>query len=101
MLEEKTCSVSAATCSADWKWQAVASRDATADGSFVYAVKTTGVYCRPSCPSRRPRPANVVFFDLNREAEAAGFRPCKRCKPNQISIVQGQTAAVERASRMT
>lgn len=64
------------------KWAAVVARDARADGSFVYAVASTGVYCRPSCPSRPKRRANVSFFKACADAEAAGFRACKRCKPN-------------------
>lgn len=62
-------------------WDAVAARDRAMDGVFYYAVKSTGVYCRPSCPSKRPRPDKVVFFHAPVEAESAGFRPCKRCKP--------------------
>ena len=52
------------------------------DGAFIYAVKTTGIYCRPGCPSRRPKRENVIFFDRARDAAAAGFRPCKRCRPD-------------------
>jgi AraC family transcriptional regulator of adaptative response/methylated-DNA-[protein]-cysteine methyltransferase len=63
------------------RWQAVARRDRTFDRTFVYAVRSTGVYCRPSCPSRRPRPAQVVFFESPAAAENAGFRPCRRCRP--------------------
>lgn len=63
------------------RWTAVATRDATQDGRFVYAVATTGVFCRPGCPSRRPRPENVRYFDTPREARDAGFRPCRRCRP--------------------
>lgn len=89
------------TPSADaWKWHALETRDPACDGAFVFAVRSTGVYCRPSCPSRRPKPANVVFFDLNRQAEAAGFRPCKRCRPTEVSPTQIRVAAVERACRL-
>jgi AraC family transcriptional regulator of adaptative response/methylated-DNA-[protein]-cysteine methyltransferase len=63
-------------------WQAVLARDRTSDGRFVYAVTSTGVYCRPSCPSRRPRRERVRFFDAPVEAREAGFRACKRCKPD-------------------
>lgn len=63
------------------RWQAVLTRDASQDGAFVYAVQSTGIYCRPTCPSRRPRRERVQFFDTAAEAEAAGFRPCKRCDP--------------------
>jgi AraC family transcriptional regulator of adaptative response/methylated-DNA-[protein]-cysteine methyltransferase len=64
------------------RWQAVVDRDARADGVFVYAVATTGIYCRPGCASRLPNRDNVRFFDTWRDAEAAGFRPCKRCTPH-------------------
>src|SRR5208283_4298621 len=67
------------------KWQQVLARDARQDGSFVFAVRTTGVFCRPSCPSRRPRRDSVEFFADPREAERAGDRACLRCKPTQIS----------------
>lgn len=63
------------------RWQQVATRDRAADGAFVYGVKTTGVYCRPSCPSRLAKRANVSFHESAAEAEAAGFRPCRRCHP--------------------
>jgi AraC family transcriptional regulator, regulatory protein of adaptative response / methylated-DNA-[protein]-cysteine methyltransferase len=62
-------------------WQAVLARDASRDGSFVFAVSSTGVYCRPSCPSRRPRRENVMFFRQPDEAERAGYRACLRCRP--------------------
>lgn len=65
-------------------WQAVLSRDRNSDGSFVYAVRSTGIYCRPSCPSRRPRREQVVFFPLPQGAEQAGFRPCRRCLPRNV-----------------
>lgn len=66
----------------DPRWQALAARDRRADGIFVYAVRTTGVYCRPSCAARPARPENVRFFETGLEAQAAGFRPCKRCRPD-------------------
>jgi AraC family transcriptional regulator of adaptative response/methylated-DNA-[protein]-cysteine methyltransferase len=64
-------------------WQAVRARSAEADGSFVYAVRSTGVYCRPSCPSRLPRRADVAFYRLPEAAERLGYRPCQRCRPRQ------------------
>jgi AraC family transcriptional regulator of adaptative response/methylated-DNA-[protein]-cysteine methyltransferase len=64
-------------------WDAVLGRDARRDGQFVYAVATTGVYCRPSCPSRRPRRERVRFFTAPEEAERAGFRACRRCRPRE------------------
>jgi AraC family transcriptional regulator of adaptative response/methylated-DNA-[protein]-cysteine methyltransferase len=66
----------------DGAWQAVLARNGQRDGEFVYAVTSTGVYCRPSCPSRRPRREHVRFFPTSLEAEGAGFRPCRRCAPN-------------------
>ncbi len=63
-------------------WQAVQSRDVIYKDQFVYAVRTTGIYCRPTCPARRPHRDNVEFFDTCNEAEVAGYRPCKRCNPN-------------------
>lgn len=67
----------------DEKWTAVQARDASTDGAFVYAVRTTGVYCRPSCPSRTAKRENVSFFATPSAAQAAGFRACKRCRPDQ------------------
>lgn len=65
------------------KWRSVLARDARADGKFVYAVRTTGIYCKPTCPSRRPRPESVEFYSAPRDAERAGYRPCKRCEPHR------------------
>ena len=63
-------------------WNAVMSRDAAYDGKFIYAVRSTGIYCRPACPSRRPRPSQAVFFAAPDDARRAGFRPCLRCRPD-------------------
>ena len=65
-------------------WQAVQNRDAAYDGAFVYAVRSTGIYCRPSCPARRPRREQVVFFNTLEAASQAGFRPCRRCRPGEV-----------------
>jgi AraC family transcriptional regulator of adaptative response/methylated-DNA-[protein]-cysteine methyltransferase len=65
----------------DSRWEAVMSHDRTADGQFVYAVASTGIYCRPSCPSRRPRRDRIAFFEAPADAERAGYRPCRRCRP--------------------
>ncbi len=65
----------------DEQWAAVEAHDGGADGAFVYAVRSTGIYCRPSCPSRRPLRRNVEFFDGSADAEAGGYRPCLRCRP--------------------
>jgi AraC family transcriptional regulator of adaptative response/methylated-DNA-[protein]-cysteine methyltransferase len=67
------------------RWRALCTRDARADGQFVYAVLTTGVYCRPTCASRRPRRENVTFHGAPSAAERAGYRPCKRCRPEGVS----------------
>jgi AraC family transcriptional regulator of adaptative response/methylated-DNA-[protein]-cysteine methyltransferase len=82
---------------AEQRWQAVIRRDANADGEFVYAVRTTGVYCRPSCPSRAAKRENVAFFDTAALAAAAGYRPCKRCRPDAPSLQQRRHALVRRA----
>lgn len=84
----------------DIRWQSVASRDRGADGSFVYAVRTTGIYCRPSCPARRAKPQNICFFATPAEAEAAGFRPCLRCHPKGASPAQANAALVAEACRL-
>src|SRR6266404_3225074 len=78
-------------------WAALTSRDARADGGFFYSVRTTGVYCRPNCASRLPRRENVAFYETTAEAERAGFRPCKRCRPNEGSLADRHVAAVDRA----
>jgi AraC family transcriptional regulator of adaptative response/methylated-DNA-[protein]-cysteine methyltransferase len=65
-------------------WQATLQRDARADGAFFFAVKSTQIYCRPSCPARRPLRKNTLFFQTTSEAEREGFRPCRRCKPDEI-----------------
>src|SRR5664279_1872364 len=70
---------------AETQWQQVMARDARQDGRFVFAVRTTGIYCRPSCPSRRPRRDSVEFFSDPKLAERAGYRACLRCKPTEIS----------------
>ena len=79
---------------ADPRWQRVLARDATADGEFFYSVKTTGVYCRPSCGARPARPENVAFHADGAAARAAGFRPCKRCKPDQPPLAELHAALV-------
>ena len=84
------------------QWQQVMARDARQDGRFVFAVRTTGIYCRPSCPSRRPRRDSVEFFPDPRQAERAGYRACLRCKPTEISVAGtggDASAPVARRSR--
>jgi AraC family transcriptional regulator of adaptative response/methylated-DNA-[protein]-cysteine methyltransferase len=82
----------------DLRWKALASRDSAADGTFVYGVTSTGVFCRPSCPSRRPRADRVRFFDTTGEAKQAGFRACKRCRPETVGLTVPGIDAVRRAS---
>ena len=84
MLDEEKC------------WEAVRAHDASQAGQWVYTTKTTGVYCRPGCASRQPLRKNVAFYRTNEEAEAAGFRACKRCRPNE-GLADRHVAAVERA----
>lgn len=84
----------AAGVAQDPRWNAVQARDAAADGTFVYSVETTGVYCRPTCGARRPRPGNVAFHPSAAAAERAGFRPCKRCKPDLPPPAERQAAQV-------
>jgi len=82
----------------DARWKALAARDGNADGSFVYAVTSTGIYCRPSCPSRRPRADRVRFFDTGGDARREGFRPCKRCRPDIVDAGVPGMEAVRRVS---
>lgn len=90
----------AAATISDPRWAAIVARSSESDGSFYYSVKSTGVYCRPSCPARLARPENVAFYTSPEEAEAAGFRPCKRCKPDQPSLLVQQAAKVIEACRL-
>ncbi|MEJ8826768.1 bifunctional DNA-binding transcriptional regulator/O6-methylguanine-DNA methyltransferase Ada [Variovorax humicola] len=78
----------AATTVNDPRWAAVQARDGSFDGQFFYSVKTTGVYCRPSCGARLARPENVAFYDTTEDAERAGFRPCNRCKPGESPLAE-------------
>src|SRR5207237_2564173 len=75
-------------------WRATLARDSRADGRFVLAVRSTHIYCRPSCPARRPLRRNVTFFRTREEAEKQGYRPCLRCRPNEIA---SPVALVQRA----
>lgn len=81
------------------KWEAVCRRDPEADGHFLYSVKTTGVYCRPSCAARSPRRENVTFHLTARQAQDAGFRPCKRCRPDLPARTERETAMAAEACR--
>lgn len=91
-----------ATCKstlADSRWAAVVERRQEADGTFVYSVITTGVYCRPSCSSRTARPEHVRFFEAPAQAESAGFRPCLRCRPDQSSPKERQVGVITELCR--
>jgi AraC family transcriptional regulator, regulatory protein of adaptative response / methylated-DNA-[protein]-cysteine methyltransferase len=81
-------------------WQATLARDQTADGTFVYAVNSTRIYCRPSCPSRKPARRHVTFFPTSEAAEGAGFRPCRRCRPQETGSADTRVALVKRACRL-
>jgi AraC family transcriptional regulator, regulatory protein of adaptative response / methylated-DNA-[protein]-cysteine methyltransferase len=82
------------------RWEAVRSRNAAADGQFVYAVRSTGIFCMPSCASRPARPENVVFYAKAADAIAAGYRACKRCRPGEPSRDEGQSAMIKKACRI-
>ncbi len=84
----------------DPRWARIVARDKGADGTFWYSVATTGVYCRPSCPSRLANPKNVRLHESVAAAEAAGFRPCRRCNPGGISIDAANAAIITKACRL-
>lgn len=84
----------------DPRWKSVLTRDSASDGTFVYAVKTSGAYCRPSCPSRMAKPRNVTFYDTPEDAEAAGFRPCLRCNPKGRSAAEANAAIIAQVCRV-
>jgi AraC family transcriptional regulator of adaptative response/methylated-DNA-[protein]-cysteine methyltransferase len=90
----------AAAVVADPRWAQLLARDSSADGRFFYSVETTGVYCKPSCAARAPRPEHVVFHSDGPTAERAGFRPCKRCRPAGPSLEQERRAIVAELCRM-
>jgi AraC family transcriptional regulator of adaptative response/methylated-DNA-[protein]-cysteine methyltransferase len=90
----------AAATTKDPRWAAIVARNPAADGQFFYSVKTTGVYCRPSCAARPARPENVQFHSSCEDAERAGFRACKRCKPNQPPLVEQHAAKVTEICRL-
>src|ERR1700724_289553 len=84
----------------DPRWARIVARDKTADGQFWYSVATTGIYCRPSCPSRAANRKNVQLHDTLEEARATGFRPCKRCNPDGLSVDAENAALVAKACRL-
>jgi AraC family transcriptional regulator of adaptative response/methylated-DNA-[protein]-cysteine methyltransferase len=81
-------------------WTAFEARDAGADGRFVVAVLSTGIYCKPSCPARRPKRENVRFYPVCEAAERAGYRACKRCRPNLVEAANPRLAAIRKAARL-
>src|SRR5262245_33718182 len=83
-IERNSQSAAAAGAREARYWRAVLARDGRADGAFFFAVRSTSIYCRPSCPARRPLRANTLFFQTRQDAEREGYRPCRRCKPNEI-----------------
>src|SRR6202142_1700282 len=84
----------------DSRWARIVARDKTADGHLWYSVVTTGVYCRPSCPSRTANPKNVQLHDSLESAKATGFRPCKRCNPEGLSAEAENAALVAKVCRI-
>jgi len=90
----------ASEITSDQCWQSIVARDKESDGKFFYSVKSTGVYCRPSCGARLARPENVQFFTTTEAAEKAGFRACKRCKPAGLSLTEANTAKIEKVCRL-
>jgi AraC family transcriptional regulator of adaptative response/methylated-DNA-[protein]-cysteine methyltransferase len=96
----KTQTDAPALSSDEARWAAVVRRDRRADGAFYFSVRTTGVYCRPSCAARRARRENVRFHATREAAELAGFRPCKRCRPREAGLAEQRAAAVAKACRL-
>lgn len=84
----------------DSVWRAVEARDCRVDGLVYYGVKTTGIYCLPSCPARKPKRTNVIFFSSRSAAECAGYRPCKRCKPDETAAAPAWAQRIEKACRL-
>ncbi|MDP8965284.1 MAG: AraC family transcriptional regulator, partial [Cyanobacteriota bacterium] len=96
MYQEQAIDQELQVANAENYWQAVLAKDASLDGTFFYAVRSTRIYCRPSCPARRPRREQVLFFSLPEVAERAGFRPCQRCTPQKATTPNPQAERVER-----
>jgi AraC family transcriptional regulator, regulatory protein of adaptative response / methylated-DNA-[protein]-cysteine methyltransferase len=90
----------AAAIVSDPRWAAVRARDASANGTFVYSVRSTGVYCRPSCAARAARPENIQFHPTAEDAERAGFRPCKRCRPDRPAEASPHAALIGELCRL-
>jgi AraC family transcriptional regulator of adaptative response/methylated-DNA-[protein]-cysteine methyltransferase len=100
MTKETTANASTTAVADDPRWARIVARDSTADGVFWYSVMTTGVYCRPSCPSRTANPKNVQLHATLVEARATGFRPCKRCNPEGSSLDEENDRLVAKACRL-
>ena len=100
MSRSSTHTQRAAATTRDSRWAAIVNRDASADGTFYYSVKSTGVYCRPSGGARLARPENVEFHLTRQEAEKAGFRPCKRCRPDQPARAARMASRIAKACRL-
>jgi AraC family transcriptional regulator of adaptative response/methylated-DNA-[protein]-cysteine methyltransferase len=97
MMNMTQAGLKACTTSDQDRWKAVLARDAQTDGAFVYAVSSTGIYCKPSCASRRPRRERVVFFDATADAVRAGYRACKRCRPDEVAAADPWLDKIRRA----
>jgi AraC family transcriptional regulator of adaptative response/methylated-DNA-[protein]-cysteine methyltransferase len=100
MEQEQTLFDELRTIDEEMRWRAVETRDASFNGIFFYGVRSTSIYCKPSCPARRPRRAQVVFFDSHDGAEAAKFRPCRRCRPREACARDARLEMVEGACRL-
>ncbi|MDB5577916.1 MAG: putative methylated-DNA--protein-cysteine methyltransferase transcription regulator [Bradyrhizobium sp.] len=100
MTKETSTQISTTTVAGDPRWAQVVARDSSADGTFWYSVLTTGVYCRPSCPSRTANPKNVQLHATLAEARKTGFRPCKRCKPEGRSADEETGTLIAKACRL-
>ena len=100
MTHQAAVAGSSAFATNDEKWAAVVRRDPSADGQFYLSVRSTGIYCRPNCPARLPRREHAAFHDTCADAERAGFRACKRCRPNETSAAERRAAAVTAGCRL-
>ena len=100
MIATRSPSRDGAAVTRDPRWARILARDRSADGLFWYSVATTGVYCRPSCPSRAANPKNVAIHATRAAARAAGFRPCRRCNPDGLSVEEANAALVAKACRL-
>ena len=100
MMNKFAKNIQAGVTENDARWTQVQARDATADGTFYYSVSTTGIYCKPSCGARQPKPEHVRFHANCAEAERAGFRACKRCKPGQPSLTECQAMLIAQSCRL-